>query len=75
MSISQESAAALSTRNLSIRPPPRSASVSGDGDPVDLPPAYSVFDMARSPLQLSEVNCDGGDEIICWAFSFSFLIR
>jgi len=56
--ISQESAV-LSARSASIRDAP-SRPTSRDGDSLDLPPAYSVLDMARSPLQLRrEVNADG----------------
>ena len=57
--ISSEESAALSARSASIRASSRSASASGDGDPLDLPPAYSVLDLARSPLQLSAVSGDG----------------
>ena len=56
--ISSQESAALSARSASIRASSRSASASGDGDPLDLPPAYSVLDMARSPLQLSAVSGD-----------------
>ena len=45
----------ISARSASISDVP-SRSVSGDGDPLDLPPAYSAVDMARSPLQLRGVN-------------------
>ncbi|KAF8269265.1 hypothetical protein EI94DRAFT_1799425 [Lactarius quietus] len=42
----------LSARSASRVAPSRSGLPSGDGDPLDLPPAYSVLDLARFPLQL-----------------------
>ena len=56
--ISRESAA-LGVKSASIRASSRSASASGDGDPLDLPPAYSALDMALFPLHLSVVSGDG----------------
>ena len=51
----------LSARSASIRvTSSRSGLGSGDGDPFDLPPAYSAVDMARSPLQLRGVSGDAG---------------
>jgi hypothetical protein len=34
---------------------------SEEGDPFDMPPAYSALDMARSPLRLRAVNGEMGD--------------
>ena len=49
----------LSTRSASIRvAPSRSGLASGDGDPFDLPPAYTAIDMESSPLRLRGVNGD-----------------
>ncbi|KAF8269276.1 hypothetical protein EI94DRAFT_1725698 [Lactarius quietus] len=42
----------LRARSASRVAPSRSGLPTGDGDPLDLPPAYSVLDLARSPLQL-----------------------
>ena len=57
-SVSRECAAVLSTRGTSIH----RTSVSGDGDPLDLPPTYNVL-TARNPLQLREVNGTANDKI------------
>ena len=52
--------AVLSTRSASTRVvSSRSGLASDDGDPLDMPPAYSVLDMARSPLQLRGEHGDG----------------
>jgi hypothetical protein len=56
--ISRESGGMISARSASISEAP-SRSAAGDGDPLDLPPAYSAVDMARSPVQLRAVNADG----------------
>ncbi|KAI9448939.1 hypothetical protein BJY52DRAFT_294379 [Lactarius psammicola] len=54
---------ALSTRSASIRVAPlRSGLASGDGDPFDLPPAYTAIDITLSPLRLGAVNGDLGIE-------------
>jgi hypothetical protein len=58
--ISRENGGMISARSASISDTP-SRSASGDGDPLDLPPAYSALDVARSPLQLREMNADGGE--------------
>ncbi|KAI9455273.1 hypothetical protein BJY52DRAFT_1281121 [Lactarius psammicola] len=52
---------ALSARSASIRvAPSRSGLASGDGDPFDLPPAYTAIDITPSPLLLGGVNGDSG---------------
>ncbi|KAI0249610.1 hypothetical protein BJV78DRAFT_655071 [Lactifluus subvellereus] len=56
----------LSIRTANVAPAPSAASASTsstvtslaseEGDPYDMPPAYSALDMARSPLRLRVVN-------------------
>ena len=81
----------IRTTNISHRLSARSAGISvtssrsglgsGDGDPFDLPPAYSAIDMGRSPLQLRGVNGDTGtvpgtnDKIESGASLFDRIIR
>ncbi|KAH9969285.1 hypothetical protein BGW80DRAFT_638302 [Lactifluus volemus] len=59
----------ICTTNVAPAPSAASASTSStatslaseEGDPFDMPPAYSALDMARSPLRLHAVNGDVGD--------------